>query len=216
MYIFEKAFQIAERVKKDLDGRVADGGINLPYVVSMVVCAGAGDHLEIGSLFGASAIAAALAKKEWNLPGKDFCIDPYEPRNPDLVKYQGPPDLFGGTPEALNANAIKFGVEDRIALVRAKSQPWPEPLTNSRFASAYIDGDHMGAVPWFDFIECARRTEHYVALDNFEEGYPDVVNAVLRAINGADWFLFFKQNTFCALRKSKKAGDRTLLDMMRT
>lgn len=215
MYIYEKAFQIAEKVVKEIDGRAADGGINLPWLISMAISAGPGDHCEVGSLFGASAIAVAVAKKEWGFPGLVYCVDPYEPREQQNVDYKGPPALFNGSPEILAKNAAHFGVADRIMLVQSKSQPWPEPLVNQRFVSSFIDGDHQGQAPWWDFIELERRTDHYIGIDNFEENYPDVVNATLRALNGRDWFLFFKNATFIALRKTMLRPDRSVLDLNR-
>ena len=60
MYIFEKAFQIATTVVNNIEGRAADGGASLPYLISMAIAAGPGDHCEIGTLFGASALSVAL------------------------------------------------------------------------------------------------------------------------------------------------------------
>ena len=212
MYIFEKAFQIATTVVNNIEGRAADGGASLPYLISMAIAAGPGDHCEIGTLFGASAISVALAKKEWGFPGKVYCIDPYLPRVQQGVSVNPnaniAPDQLDGKPEVLANNAVKFGVHDRIVLMNAKSQPFPPPLLNQRFVSAYIDGDHIGQMPWWDFLELSRRTDHYIGFDNFEDSYPDVVSAVLRAINGGDWSLFYKNSSFVALRKSDPSPDR--------
>jgi len=210
MYIFEKAFQIATTVVKNIEGRAADGGGSLPYLISMAIAAGPGDHCEIGTLFGASAISVAMAKKEWGFPGKVYCIDPYIPRDGVATnpKADIAPELLGGTPESLAANAVKFGVHDRIVLMHAKSQPFPPPLINNRFVSAYIDGDHLGSMPWWDFLELSRRTDHYIAFDNFEDSYPAVVAAGLRAITTGDWALFYKNTSFVALRKTNPSPDR--------
>lgn len=217
MYIYEKAFQIAKRVVSEIEGRAADGGASVPYVVSMAVNAGPGDHCEIGTLFGASAIAVALAKKEWGFPGKVYCVDPYLPRENEVhSSTHVPAGMLNGSADVLARNALKFGVQDRIVLIQAPSQPWPEPLMESRFVSSYIDGAHLGRMPWWDFVELSRRTDHYIAFDNYEEGYPDVVTAVLRALNGQDWSLFFKNVTFVALRKTMNRPDRQMLDTERT
>ena len=217
MYIFEKAFQIAGYITQNIEGRAADGGSNLPYLISMAIAAGPGNHCETGTLFGASAVAVALAKKEWGFPGKVYCIDPYLPRdvavNPNANVAPGTLD---GKPEILANNAVKFGVEDRIVLMHAKSQPFPTPLLNEKFVSAYIDGDHMGQMPWWDFMELSRRTEHYIAFDNYEESYPSVENAVIRAINAGDWHLFYKNSSFVALRKINPSQDRFNQDREQT
>lgn len=212
MYIFEKAFQIAATVVGNIEGRAADGGASLPYLVSMALAAGPGDHCEIGSLWGASAISVALAKKEWGFPGKVYCIDPYLPREQQGVTVNPnsniPPGTLNGSPEGLANNAVKFGVEDRIVLMQSKSQPWPAPVSNNRFVSAYIDGDHMAQMPWYDFLELAKRTDHYVAFDNFEEAYPAVMAAGLRAMNSGEWTCFYKNSSFLALRRNDPSMDR--------
>lgn len=213
MYIFEKAFAIATAVTNGIEGRAADGGTSLPYLASMAINAGPGDHCEVGTLFGASAITVAVAKKEWGFPGKVYCVDPYLPRKDTVQGSERiPPGLLDGNPDVLARNAVKFGVEDRIVLIHAPSQPWAPPLMESRFVSAYIDGNHLAQYPWWDFVELSRRTEHYIAFDNYEESYPDVINAVLRAVNGKDWQLYFKNSSFVALRKTMNRPDRMLLD----
>lgn len=210
MYIFEKAFQIASFVNQNIEGRAADHGASLPYLICTAIAAGPGDHCEIGTLFGASALSVALAKKEWGFPGKVYCIDPLIPRENVSVNPAADiaPGMLAGTPEALANNAVKFGVEDRIVLMQSKSQPFPPPLMNNRFVSAYIDGDHLGQMPWWDFLELSRRTDHYIAFDNFEESYPAVQAAVLRAINTGDWQLFYKNSSFVSLRRTSPTQDR--------
>jgi hypothetical protein len=211
MYIFEKSFEIAASVVANIEGRAADQGASLPYLISMAIAAGPGDHCEIGSLWGASAVAVAFAKKEWGFPGTVYCIDPYLPREGTVSANPNsniPPGTLSGSPEGLANNAVKFGVEDRIVLLQSKSQPWPGPVANSRFVSAYIDGDHVGQMPWYDFLELSKRTDHYIALDNFEEAYPAVMNAGLRAMNTGDWTCFYKNASFLALRKNDPSPNR--------
>lgn len=205
MEIFQEALIASEEILQGMEGRAADNGASLPWVASMAVCAGPGDHVEIGTLFGASAIAVALTKKRLSIPGKVYCIDPFESRVGVEVSSSGvPPELKEGTPEAVLRNAEKFGVE--LEIIRKKSIPWPEELGDKMFASGYIDGWHVGETPYQDFLNMTERVEKYIGFDNYEEGYPDVVNAVHKALLGqAGWFLYFKQMVFVALRRRMAA-----------
>jgi predicted O-methyltransferase YrrM len=182
-----------------LNGRTADNGISLPWLGSMVATAGPGDHLDIGSLFGASAITAALVKKELGHKGKVICLDPYEPRDPEIGANM-PPEKLNGSPEALMANAEAFGVE--LELIQKRSQPWPEELEDAVFSSAFIDGDHIKPNPWLDFEECAKRTTGFIGFDNFEEEYGDVMDAVYKAMQTKEWFLHYKNHIFVSLRRT--------------
>ncbi len=203
MRVSAKAIDIAKAVVKDIDGRAADSGVSLPFVAAMVEAAPDGNHVDIGSLFGASAITAALMKKELGHKGKVYCIDPYdaEARAKDVSFVSGKiaPELLSGTPEALKKNADKFGVE--LTLVRKNSFPWPKELEDVVFATAYIDGDHKGDAPWNDFESLRGRVTDYIGTDNFEEEYADVVASMVKAMDTDDWFLYYKNLTFVALRR---------------
>jgi len=211
--IHPAAIVSAKTVVQNLNGRSADGGLSLPWLGSMVAAAGPGNHLDIGSLFGASAITAALVKKELKHSGKVYCLDPYEPRDPSMKPPNMPDALFNATGEALMHNAEKLGVE--LELIQKKSQPWPEELDKVLFSSAFVDGDHKNGAPWLDFQECAKRTSGYIGIDNCEEGYPDVVDAMVKAMQTNEWFLYFKNNLFVALRRTLPTrGEGTPLQVM--
>lgn len=202
MKIYPEAIDATKEVVKNLNGRTADGGISLPWLGSMVATAGPGNHLDIGSLFGASAITAALVKKKLGHEGKIYCLDPYLPRE-DIAWGGGkpiPPEVRDGSPEQLMANAEKFGVE--LELVQAKSQPWPKELDQVVFSSVFIDGDHRGDTPWLDFLESSKRCNGFIGIDNVEEEYKDVVSAVEKAMALDDWFLHYKNHIFVAMRRT--------------
>ena len=184
-------------------GRAADSGLSLPFLGSMVYLAGDGDHVDIGTLYGASAIMAALVKKKFNLKGTVYAIDPYDPatRQIQAAAQPGMAGKLSATPEEFLKNAEEFDVRDRIKLIQKKSYPWPEELKDNVFASAYIDGDHNGDATWNDFLSLRGRVTHYIGCDNYEEEYSDVVSAMVKAMDSEDWFLFYKNITFLALRR---------------
>jgi hypothetical protein len=141
-------------------------------------------------------------KKKLGHKGKVYCIDPYDAEErAQSVAAKGnlSQELLSGTPEALMKNAEALGV--KLELIQKKSHPWPEELEDITFATAYIDGDHKGDAPWNDFENLRGRTFGYIGTDNFEEEYPDVVAAMLKAIDTEDWFLYYKNYIFLALRR---------------
>ena len=204
MRVLPQSVDISRKIVKELGergGRAADAGISLPFLLSMAAAAGDGDHVDIGSLYGASAIGVALIKKELGLKGDVYCIDPYDQKKRDAVVKADPrlDSPISATPEELLANAEHFGV--KLTLIRKNSHPWPEELKDKVFVSAYIDGDHLGEAPMNDFLNLRGRVTGYIGTDNFEEEYEDVVKMMLFAASQEDWFLWYKNMVFAALRR---------------
>ena len=204
MRVLPEAIKIATDLLGPLEergGRAADGGVSLPFLFSMVAAGGDGDHVDIGSLYGASAIGVALIKKELGLKGDVYCIDPYdsEKRDSHVKAIPGMNNPVSATAEELMANAEYFDV--KLKLIQQKSHPWPEELKDNVFATAYIDGDHRAKGPMNDFLNLRGRTTMYIGTDNFEEEYMDVVSSMIFAMDTEDWFLFYKNLVFIALRR---------------
>lgn len=202
MRVLPEAIEITKRLVTGLTergGRAADQGLSLPFLLSMVATAGDGDHIDIGALYGASAIGAALIKKELGLEGQVYCIDPYDQETRDALVHGNPNTPVSATAEELMANAEFFGVE--LKLTQQNSHPWPEELKDNVFASAYIDGSHLGDDPKNDFLNLRGRTTGYIGTDNYEEEYPDVVSSMVFAMDTEDWFLYYKNLVFIALRR---------------
>jgi len=222
MRIYPEVFKVMQELNqsmkdKEFTGRIADGGASLVFLMSMVANAGDGDHVEIGTLFGASAIAVALVKRKLGLEGEVYCIDPYdaEKREEDIRIIDpttGQPkedqSLLVATPEELRKNAKLFDV--KLNLIQKYSDPWPEELEENNFVTAYIDGDHMRDMPYKDFENVSKRTSDYIGFDNYEEGYPDVFHGVNKIIHeNEDWSIFYKNGIFLSLRRrlpSRKFG----------
>ena len=204
MKFYDEAFKSAAIVTNafatgQLEGYPADGGVSLPWLCNMAINAGAGDHLEIGTSWGASAIAVALAKKAAGIPGKVYCVDPYPSKR--VVKYCDDKNEQA-TIAKVKENIKKAEVD--IEIFRHSSKPFPKTLDEqhpAQFVSAYIDGDHLGDMPKNDILECAKRTIYFIGVDNYEEGYPDVLDAVHEFSNDPEWNLFFKNFLFVAFRR---------------
>ena len=126
-----------------------------------VYYSGDGDYVEIGSLHGGSAITAALVKKEFNLKGSIFCIEP-NPRN--IVE-----------------NAVLFGVADRIFVVQITSDEmiWDK----CKFTCGFIDGDHRDPHPLLDWYMLMNRVSKYILFDDYDKSEPGVEDAVRLAMD---------------------------------
>lgn len=212
MKLFDEAFQAAAAVVNafqtgQLEGYPADQGVSLPWVCQMAVNAGAGDHLEIGTSWGASAIAVALAKKRAGLPGKVWCIDPYNKKRENVVKIGEPDNLPTASISAARRNIKNAEVD--VQIIRADSLPFPDKLKDMRFVSAYVDGSHVGETPYLDLMEVSKRVDYYVGTDNYEEGYPDVLAACHKFLQQDLWNLYFKNFIFISFRKA--APPRNML-----
>lgn len=148
-----KVSAIAERIHEELIGRAA---VNVDDLVTLSKYLVPGDHLEIGTLFGCSAIFAALVKNS----GTVTCIDPLDGYYMSNDRLASEKDLTGFTPslELLQENAAHFEVE--LKVVQALSDPWP--LGDAQFATAFIDGDHWDDGPRNDWNNVKDRVSHYV------------------------------------------------------
>jgi hypothetical protein len=185
------AHQFAELINRDMLGRIAMEGDNAAIMATYAAIPG--DHLEIGTLHGGTAVLVALMKSALNLPGRVVCIDPLNGYYKSHKGY-GPDNLNDTllpvpvTPETVMNNARKFGVLDRIEIVQACSCPWPV-VEGRRFTTAYIDGDHWGDYPTRDWQNCAKVTDRYIIFDNVDDRHPSVQSAVNLAISSVCWRL---------------------------
>lgn len=176
-------------IQRRIRGRIAHERNNCNYLAWAVAQAGNGDHLEIGTMFGGSAILAALVKKTNGLEGDVYCVDPlngYYVKGPYPCMVD-PTTHEPITPDVVMENAREFGVEDRIHLITEYSNPWPAALEGHTFTSAYIDGDHWGVMPLWDWQHVAPITSGLVVFDNYDYETPAVIEACNIAAAAPGW-----------------------------
>lgn len=177
------------KVKQRIYGRICAEHSNCNYLAWAIAQAGHGDHLEIGTLHGGSAILAALVKDKFGLNGDIYCIDPLDGYYIG-TQFGCPVDWVSRlpvTPEAVKSNAEAFGLGERIHITQAKSIPFPEQLQGHTFSSVYIDGDHWGEAPTIDWQNCKDRTNRMIVFDNVDDQHPAVHMAVKIAKADPDW-----------------------------
>lgn len=128
-----------------------------------------GNHLEIGCLWGGSAILSALSKANGHVYTVDFMQggfwltgDPGANRNVPTLK-------------AVQQNIKAFDLEDRITLIVSNSNPLPDvnPVT------VMIDGDHSFEGCMADWLNVKSLNPDYVLFHDYKTGnHPGVERVV--------------------------------------
>lgn len=185
---------IIQRVKLEMLGRMADECNNTALMAEMTLCDG--DHLEIGTLHGGSAIVVALLKRAYGYSGRVVCLDPFDGYYPKTKHYRSR-DVLTNVPvsvETLRENMKRFDVE--LEIVQAYSIPFP--ISGRTFATAYIDGNHWGDAPLQDFQNVSQVTEKFIIFDNCGDRWPDVTAACDYA--ETVWQPYKRQGITCIVR----------------
>lgn len=184
-------------ISSEIIGRaIFDGSRNAGLLAQAVANGLHGDHVEIGTLFGGTAILAAMTKKEFGLHGKVYCIDPLEFR-PEAIKDRGSGIVASST--LLRENACRFGVEDRIIHVPKSSYPWPLP--NKLFATSFLDGDHWGGMPAKDWASLSKHTAYFIAMHDYMPRKPEVVDLIYKAVHSREWTVVAIDGVTAVLRR---------------
>lgn len=187
-----KGLEIHERMEGRYAGEPYDWGLT----AEMIVWAGDGPHLEIGTLFGGSAILAACTKQAFGLSGTVTCVDPLD------SYYGNPMDVQSDTlvtADTVRRNAAMFDVEDKIELVTKLSKPWP--LGERRFVSAFIDGGHDYDIVMHDWLNCSRVVDKVIQFDNYDARHYQIAQVVRFALGNPDWALLHASGITAILAK---------------
>lgn len=203
-----KRSDIVSYVRANIQGRIAskigerETG-NVEVLLDFVEKAGEGNYLEIGTLFGGSAIPVALLKNELLQRGLVFCVDPLDGYYRKYASREDMMDLQSRTPvtvQTLFNNIAKFNVGNRIVVLREYSTSLAE-FIDMKFAVSYIDGDHRGGVPLRDWNLIKNITTKFVVFDNCADTHPDVHLACKAANDEKNWRkVYHKDITFVVER----------------
>lgn len=132
-----------------------------------------GDHVEVGCLWGATAIIVAVAKKEAGYPGMVYTIDPMRGGWWDTMD---PAVDLRPTAGLVMKNFNQYDVADRIRIIRTLSYPWPLPGIHP--VTALIDGDHSYQAALSDWNNLSPITEKYILMHDYAASHPGVVRAI--------------------------------------
>lgn len=162
-------------VSKNITGRIALVS-RLEAEVLEKYAALQGDHVEIGCLWGATAILAALAKREAGVEGHVYTIDKMSGgfwQTGDTEYYNRVP-----TRKIVMQNFERTGTQHDITLVEALSNPWPLPDT-VKPRTVLIDGSHTYEGCKQDWQNVKRLEPEFVLFHDYASGrHPGVQKAV--------------------------------------
>ena len=175
--------ELIDYVNKRIIGRIALCNDNESELLVKTVDI-PGLHVEIGCLWGGTAVLAALAKKMSKNVGHVVTIDYmlgkfWNSEDPLVHKRPTPQDIY--------MNMIRFGVEDTISVLRCSSYPFPlaghiEPTT------AFIDGDHREEGCRRDWMSLKDITKKYIVFHDYDPGHPGVTEVVDGTVrNDPNW-----------------------------
>ena len=173
---YEYGRDLWKRIDETIEGGPGCGPGDAALLSQIAYDTGNTHHLEIGTLFGSTAIQVAKTKQEFDLQGDVFCVDNFT----YLSEW--------ASPELVKENADKFGVADRIHVVKANSWPLPPPLESMFFGSSYIDAAH-------DFGHCQRDwltvkdISRMVAFHDYDIAHMGVVSTLRNAMQEPGWML---------------------------
>lgn len=176
------AYKIGVSMAKEISERII-GGVgcaneDAALLAEIAFRAGHSDHLELGTLFGGTAILMAMAKREFGFDGDVYCIDNFS--------YLS--DVYPVGPELVLSNAALFGVADRIQVLEGNTYPLPPDITEGWYGSTYIDAAH-------DFPHCQRDwlsvkdISDVVIFHDYDRSHLGVVSAVRNAMQEPGWWL---------------------------
>ncbi len=122
-----------------------------------------GDHIEIGSQWGGSALVAGWAMEENKEGRRIWCID----SRPDLKLFTS-----------------NLKSKPLVHIVQALSYPFP---LDARFSTGFIDADHSYAWALQDWITLSARVNRYILSDDISK--PEVYRMVRQAMWSEEWQL---------------------------
>lgn len=217
--LLRHAEAIQEYVAYRMVGRMGDPARNTAALSAAFAYMAGGPHVEIGVLYGGSLIVTALLFKNESVgdyPRKVVIgvdpLDGYYVGQRRVVEGEelNVPNERMSLPisiDTLHENMSRFGVTDLAEVVVAKSHPWPAELKGRKFASAFIDGNHWGGMPYLDFLNLKDRVGQYMVFDNAPDGTKHGSDAVGRALDRIEkyhpeWNRVFQDGAFVALEKN--------------
>jgi len=160
----------AKQAIKEIDEKIVGGIGYAPedgeIIAQCVANCGNDDYLELGTLFGGSAILAAMTKKNWYFGGGVYCIDNLE--------------MLGRTKKQIMDNAHTMGVEIDVKVSNTHPFPYPE----REFGCVLIDAAHDFYNVWMDWNNVKKVATKYVIFHDYDRSHLDI----MKAVKMAEWF----------------------------
>ena len=165
---------IINDIRERITGRLAVTDGEALALYDYVQKAGGGLHLEIGCLYGGTAIIAALAGAEV------ITIDPmrggwWEADTPDPATGISPNGAI------VHSNFIKFGVNNKVTVIPDYSYNYiPKMLEHP--TTALIDGDHSRVGSLADWLMLSPIVKKYILVHDYDPVHPGVIETIEKNI----------------------------------
>lgn len=186
------AADIYHRITKHIVGRIAVTRAEAEYLASLVK--GCDLYLEIGCLWGGTAILASMAGAK-----RVISVDSM---NTSYYTAGDPASRRKVTAEAILGNLVRFHVAHRVHLVKAASDPWPLPPT-VRPDVALIDGDHSYEACLADWNNVRQIADPLVVFHDYTPRHPGVWRVIEEHVKAdPGWKLAGQAETLVAYRRA--------------
>jgi len=183
LFKFGKPYEFGYALRNQLYREMLDGipicsREDMGMLVQMIYNS-VGDHLEIGSAYGGTMLAALRAMDLREREGKVVCIEPFGEDTRDTLHKAVEREFW--------RNVEHFGVKDRIEHIKAFSHPFPvEP--GRRFGTCLIDGDHHSEYVKNDWFNVKDVVNQYVMFHDYtRDSVRNIVNQY--AAQDPEWVL---------------------------
>lgn len=118
-------------------------------------CQGHKTYVEIGTMFGASAIVAG-----YGVTGDVHCIDPFGVKGQQARAEQVSGSLV--KPEYVTENWILHHDPERLHIHKQRHPPWPAEIKFHMFDVGLIDGCHDAPNVWADWAGMKQHVKHKI------------------------------------------------------
>lgn len=163
-------------------------------LLAQIVHNSSGNHLEIGTAYGASAFVAIEAIEQRGRPGVVICIEPFGEERRDTV--------YKAVEKEFWRNVDHFGARSKIVHIKAFSHPLPTPK-GDRYGTAFIDGDHSYEFVLNDWNNLKDVVDDYIMFhDYIKEEVRRVV--IEHAARDKDWHLTAVHGWSAVMRRKRK------------
>jgi hypothetical protein len=190
---------ITKWVQDEIDGRLA---MITPGETDILIKYASlpGDQVELGCLWGGSAIIAGLAKLQAGVKGHvytvDFMTGGYWVNGDPGVKLRLP------SHEAILGNVRYFGVEKMVSVIKAKTHPWPLD-ENIQPKTVLIDAGHSYEACLQDWKNVSFLKPDYVLFHDYDTGKHPGVKEVVDKVVKSDpaWRVAEQANTMIVFER---------------
>lgn len=199
-----------DRINSKMIGRLATFPEELDLLVKYTEIEG--DHLEIGCLWGGTAILTALSKIKKKVSGHVYTVDFMQ--GGMWVKGDHEHGYEIPSLEKIMQNIKTFRVGKRVSVIVDKSNPLPIPK-DVKPVTVLIDGDHREAGCLLDWMNANHLKPEYVLIHDCDEIHPGVQKVVeYITAHEPEWEMIEQAKSMVVFKRIKPATPRPTVSVI--